>query len=58
MDTQNGKDVATSPLQIQEIPDQISQTLTHIVRQLDILTKTMTILEVTYTYNLIILYNF
>ena len=46
MDNQNGQDVATSPLQVQEIPDQISNTLKHIVRQLDILTQTMSILEV------------
>lgn len=48
MDNHNGNDIATSPLQVQEIPDQISHTLTHIVRQLDILTQTMSILEVLY----------
>lgn len=48
MDLQSNRqeDVATSPLQVQEIPDQIAHTLSHIVRQIDILTQTMSILEV------------
>ncbi|KAI8898564.1 WD40-repeat-containing domain protein [Globomyces pollinis-pini] len=42
----NTPKAATSPLQVQHIPDQVASTLSHIVRQIDILTQTMSILEV------------
>lgn len=37
---------AKSPLQVQTIPDQVASALSHISRQMDILTQTMSILEV------------
>ncbi|KAJ3372168.1 hypothetical protein HDU91_004311 [Kappamyces sp. JEL0680] len=51
IDHDNGKDSATSPLQVQEMPDQVASTLSHIVRQIDILTQTMSILESRLTIN-------
>ena len=34
------------PLEVRTVPDQLANTLSHIVRQIDVLTQTMSILEV------------
>jgi centriolar protein POC1 len=51
MNIDSFKEAATSPLRVQESSDQISSTLSHIVRQLDILTQTMSILEVNQSFD-------
>ncbi|KAH6569124.1 hypothetical protein BASA61_009517 [Batrachochytrium salamandrivorans] len=41
----------TSPTEVRVVPDQISVTLQHIVRQIDVLTQTMSIIESRLTMN-------
>jgi hypothetical protein len=36
----------STPLEARQVPDQLATTLQHIVRQVDVLTQTMSILEV------------
>ena len=36
----------TTPLEVRTMPDQVAQTLQYLVRQIDVLTQTMSILEV------------
>ena len=50
MERHERDEVAKSPLEVQEMPDQIANTLSHIVRQIDILTQTMNILEVIFLF--------
>jgi hypothetical protein len=41
----------STPLEVREVPDQVASTLQHIVRQVDVLTQTMSILESRLTMN-------
>jgi centriolar protein POC1 len=44
--TSNKNEAHRQNLEVRTIPDQIATSLQHIVRQMDILTQTMSILEV------------
>ena len=49
--TSGEQTVKTQPLEIRQLPDQLTTSLQHIVRQMDILTQTMSILEVFLFWN-------
>ncbi len=48
------EEIKTQPLEVRQMPDQIATSLQHIVRQMDILTQTMSILEVVLIFFFII----